>query len=102
MSKQNLGQFLVIVGVAVIVLGVVVAAAQATLGEIKARSAQPTAAEGWDLPEGVVEIIGKMLSQGGGIAIAAVGIVLVAIGLEIMNDETANAGKAALHALRVL
>lgn len=84
---QQVGQLLVVVGIGVTVFGVVVAGVQAVIQEIKKRELSAAAAvPSW--PEKIGEILLELVKKGGGLAIAAVGLILIYIGLQLMNRGT--------------
>lgn len=84
---QQLGQLLVVIGIGVTVFGVVVAGVQAVIQEIKKREG-PAASEAPVWPEKIGEILLELVKKGGGLAIAAVGLILIFIGLQVMNQGT--------------
>lgn len=84
---QQLGQILVLVGIFIVVLGVAVAAVQTVIEAIKKREGAAAASvPGW--PEKLGDILLELVKKGGGLAIAAVGLIVIYVGLQVMNSGT--------------
>lgn len=93
---KELGQIIVAVGVFIVILGVAVAAVQTVIEAIKKKEAAITANTTVpDWPDKLWEIILELVKKGGGLAIAAVGLVVIFIGLQMMNSATVDEAKEA-------
>lgn len=93
---KELGQIIVAIGVLIVILGVAVAAVQTVIEAIKKKDAAITAnatVPAW--PDKVWEIILELVKKGGGLAIAAVGLVVIFIGLQMVSTATIDEAKAA-------
>lgn len=91
---QQVGQVLVVLGVAIIVLGVAVAAVQAVIKALREASNDGLGVRAQDLPDGLTKVLIELIKQGGGLAIAAVGVVVLFVGLQLMNDGAQEESKA--------